>query len=96
MPKYVMLTTLTDQGLQTLRANPDRLEAVNRDVEELGAKVLHQWACLGPFDFVNVIEAPDAATIARLSVALGARGSAKLQSYELMEIEDFLDALHRG
>jgi uncharacterized protein with GYD domain len=93
MPKYVMLTTLTDQGLQTLRANPERLKAVNRDVEELGAKVLHQWACLGPFDFVNVIEAPDAGTIARLSVALGARGSAKLQSYELMEIEDFLDAL---
>lgn len=93
MPKYVMLTTLTDQGLQTLRANPDRLKAVNRDVEELGAKVLHQWACLGPFDFVNVIEAPDAGTIARLSVELGARGSAKLQSYELMEIEDFLDAL---
>jgi uncharacterized protein with GYD domain len=80
MPKYVMLTTLTDQGLQTLRANPDRLRAVNR-------------ACLGPFDFVNVIEAPDAATIAKLSVALGARGSAKLQSYELMEIEDFLNAL---
>jgi uncharacterized protein with GYD domain len=93
MPKYVMLTTLTDQGLQTLRANPDRLRAVNQDVEELGATVLHQWACLGPFDFVNVIEAPDAATIAKLSVALGARGSAKLQSYELMEIEDFLNAL---
>jgi uncharacterized protein with GYD domain len=93
MPKYVMLTTLTDQGLQTLRANPDRLKAVNHDVEELGASVLHQWACLGPFDFVNVIEAPDAATIAKISVALGARGSAKLQSYELMEIDDFLDAL---
>lgn len=93
MPKYVMLTTLTDQGLQTLRANPDRLRAVNQDVEELGATVLHQWACLGPFDFVNVIEAPDAATVAKLSVALGARGSAKLQSYELMEIDDFLNAL---
>lgn len=93
MPKYVMLTTLTDQGLQTLRANPDRLKAVNADVEELGATVLNQWACLGPFDFVNVIEAPDAATIAKISVVLGARGSAKLQSYELMEIDDFLDAL---
>ena len=93
MPKYVMLTTLTDQGLQTLRANPDRLKAVNADVVELGATVLNQWACLGPFDFVNVIEAPDAATIAKISVVLGARGSAKLQSYELMEIDDFLDAL---
>jgi uncharacterized protein with GYD domain len=93
MPKYIMLTTLTDQGLQTLRSHPERLRAVNRDVEELGAKVLYQWACLGPFDFVNVIEAPDAATVARLSVALGARGSAKLQSYELMEVDEFLAAL---
>jgi uncharacterized protein with GYD domain len=88
-----MLTTLTDQGLQTLRSHPERLRAVNRDVEELGAKVLHQWACLGPFDFVNIIEAPDAATVARLSVSLGARGSAKLQSYELMDVDEFLGAL---
>lgn len=95
MPTYVMLTTLTDQGLQTLRSNPERLRAVNRDVEALGAKVLHQWACLGPFDFVNIIEAPDAATISKLSVELGARGSAKLQSYELMEIDDFLHAIER-
>ena len=95
MPTYVMLTTLTDQGLQTLRSNPERLRAVNRDVEALGARVVHQWACLGPFDFVNIVEAPDAATISRLSVELGARGSAKLQSYELMEIDAFLAAIER-
>ena len=95
MPTYIMLTTLTDQGLQTLRSNPERLRAVNRDVEALGARVVHQWACLGPFDFVNIVEAPDAATISRLSVELGARGSAKLQSYELMEIDAFLTAIER-
>lgn len=95
MPTYIMLTTLTDQGLQTLRSNPERLRAVNRDVEALGARVVHQWACLGPFDFVNIIEAPDAGTISRLSVELGARGSAKLQSYELMEIDAFLAAVER-
>ncbi len=93
MPKYVMLTTLTDQGLQTLRSHPERLRAVNKDAEELGVTVLQQWACLGPFDFVNVVEAPDAITISRMSVILGARGSAKLQSYELMEIDDFLGAI---
>ena len=93
MPKYVMLTTLTDQGLQTLRSHPERLRAVNKDAEELGVTVLQQWACLGPFDFVNVVEAPDAMTISRMSVILGARGSAKLQSYELMEIDDFLGAI---
>jgi uncharacterized protein with GYD domain len=88
-----MLTSLTAQGVQTLKSNPDRLREVNRDVEELGAKVLHQWATLGPFDFVNVVEAPDTATVARVSVALGARGSAKLQTLPALEIEDLLAAL---
>jgi uncharacterized protein with GYD domain len=87
-----MLSTLTDQGLRTLQSNPERLREVNRDVEELGAKVLHQWGAIGQFDFVNVVEAPDAATIAKVSVALGARGSAKFQSYELLEIDTILES----
>jgi uncharacterized protein with GYD domain len=93
MPLYVMLSSLTPQGVQTLKANPDRLREVNRDIEELGAKVLHQWATLGPFDFVNIVEAPDAATIARVSVELGARGSAKLQTLEALTIDDLLASL---
>ena len=93
MPTYLMLTTLTPQGVQTLKANPSRLREVNRDVEELGAKVLHQWATLGEYDFVNIVEAPDAATVAKVSLALGARGSAKLQSLELVEIDALLGAL---
>ena len=93
MPTYLMLSTLTPQGVQTLKANPDRLREVNRDVEELGAKVLHQWATLGEYDFVNILEAPDAATVAKVSLALGARGSAKLQTFELIEIDDLLAQL---
>ena len=93
MPKYLMLTTLTAKGVQTFQANPDRIKEVNRDVEELGANVLHQWAMVGAYDFVNIVEAPDAATVARISVALGARGSAKLQSFELIEIDDLLARL---
>ena len=93
MPKYVMLTTLTAKGVQTLQAHPERLKEVNRDVEELGATVLHQWAMVGAYDFLNIVEAPDAATVARISVALGARGSAKLQSFELIEIDDLLARL---
>ena len=79
--------------MQTLKSNPDRLREVNKDVEELGAKVLHQWATLGPFDFVNVVEAPDAATIARVSIALSARGSAKLQTLTALDIEELLTAI---
>ena len=93
MPIYLLMTTLTSQGVQTLKANPDRLREVNHDVEELGAKVIHQWATLGPFDFVNVVEAPDAETIARVSVALGARGSAKLQTLTALSVDEFLNSL---
>ena len=93
MPKYVMLTTLTAKGVQTLQANPERLKEVNRDVEELGAKVLHQWGMSGAYDFLNIVEAPDAETVAKVSIALGARGSAKLQTFELIEIDSLLDQL---
>jgi uncharacterized protein with GYD domain len=93
MPKYLMLSSLSEQGLQTLRANPDRVREVNKDVEEMGARVLHQWFVLGPYDFVNIIEAPDASTIARLSVALGARGSVHTQSYEMLEVDELLNLL---
>ena len=90
MPTYILLTSLTAQGVQTLKANPDRLREVNRDVEELGAKVLHQWATLGEYDFVNIVEAPDDLTVARVSLALGARGSAKLESLPLVSIDELL------
>ena len=93
MPTYIMLTSLTAQGVQTLKANPDRLREVNRDVEELGAKVLHQWGMIGAYDFLNIVDAPDAATVAKVSIALGARGSAKLQTFELIEIDAMLEQL---
>jgi len=76
--------------VQTLTSNPARLREVNRDVEELGAKVLHQWASLGEYDFVNIVEAPDDLTVARVSLALGARGSAKLESLPLVSIDELL------
>ncbi len=93
MPKYLMLSTLSDQGLQTLRANPDRLREVNKDVEELGAKVIHQWFVLGPYDFVNIIEADNASIVAEVSISLGARGSVQTQSYEMLEVDDLIKLL---
>jgi len=66
---------------------------VNQDVEELGCKVLHQWATLGEFDFVNVVDAPDVATIARVSVALGARGSTKIETLPALPIDEFLQSI---
>ena len=93
MPLYLMLTTLTEKGVQTLNSNPGRVREVNRDIEELGARVLHQWATLGEFDFVNVVEAPDIATVAKISVSLGARGSTRIETLPALAIEDFLSTL---
>ncbi|HST17222.1 MAG TPA: GYD domain-containing protein [Gaiellaceae bacterium] len=87
------MTTLTQQGIQTLKSNPERLRQVNQDVEELGCRVLHQWATLGEFDFVNIVEAPDIATVAKVSVALSARGSTKIETLPALEIEEFLQTL---
>ena len=78
MATYILLSRLSTQGVQTLKSNPDRLREVNKDVEELGAKVLHQWATLGEYDFVNIVEAPDAATVAKISLALGSRDQMQL------------------
>ena len=66
---------------------------MNEDIAELGCKVLHQWATLGEFDFVNVVQAPDVATVAKVSVALGARGSTRIETLPALDVEDFLRAL---
>ena len=93
MPIFILLSRLSQQGVQTLQSNPSRLQEVNRDVEELGAKVLHQWASLGEYDFVNVVEAPDELTMANLSVKLGARGSVKFETLTLVPVDELLAAL---
>jgi uncharacterized protein with GYD domain len=93
MPLYLMLSRLSEKGVQTLNSNPARLREVNKDVEELGARVLHQWASLGEYDFVNVVEAPDDKTVMKISVKLGARGSVSFASLPLVPIEDVLSAL---
>ena len=93
MPTYLMLTTLTEKGVQTLHANPGRLREVNRDVEEMGAKVLHQWACLGEYDFVNIVEAPDEKTMARVSLELGSRGTSHYETLTAIPIDDFIASL---
>jgi uncharacterized protein with GYD domain len=93
MPTYVMLTTLTPEGVQTLKNNPQRLQEVNKEIEQLGAEVKAQWAVLGQYDFVNVIEAPDDTTMARVSLELGSRGTARYESLAAIAVDDFVGAL---
>ena len=93
MPTYVMLTRLTPEGVQTIKNNPSRIHEVNREVEQLGATVKAQWATLGQWDFVNVIEAPDEQTIARVSLELGSRGTGRYETLTAIGIDDFIGLL---
>jgi len=93
VPTYVMLATLTAEGVQTIKNNPSRIREVNREIEQLGATVTAQWATLGRFDFVNVIHAPDEQTIARVSLELGARGTVRYETLSAIPIDEFIDAI---
>jgi uncharacterized protein with GYD domain len=93
MPTYVMLTQLSPEGVQTVKNNPNRIREVNKEIESLGASVKAQWATLGRFDFVNIVEAPDEATMARVSMELGSRGTARYESLSAIPIDDFIASL---
>lgn len=93
MPTYLMLTNLTAEGVRTLKNNPSRMAEVNKEVEQIGAKVLAQYATLGQYDFVTVIEAPDERTMAKVSVELGSRGTLTSQTLTAMPASELADAL---
>ena len=93
MPTYVMLTKLTPEGVQTLKNNPSRILEVNKELAQLGAEVKAQWAVLGQYDFVNVVEAPDEKTMARVSLELGSRGTASYETLTGIPVEDFIATL---
>jgi uncharacterized protein with GYD domain len=93
MPTYVMLTNLTSEGVRTLKNNPNRVTEVNKEVEAIGVKVLAQYATLGPYDFVTIVEAPDDKTMAKVSVELGSRGTMKSQTLAAMPVEELAGAL---
>jgi uncharacterized protein with GYD domain len=96
VPKYVMLSTLGPDGSARLRENPERLREVSAEVEAMGVKVLEQFAVLGQWDFVNILEAPDEVTMARVATTLASRGTLKTLTMPVVEIEPFIEALKRG
>jgi uncharacterized protein with GYD domain len=93
MPTYVLLSTLTPEGRETLHSNPDRLRAVDKEIEALGCKVITQYALLGLYDFITVIEGPDNETMAHLSVDLGARRTANFLTLPAIPIDEFAKKL---
>ncbi|MGH7447872.1 MAG: GYD domain-containing protein [Longimicrobiales bacterium] len=95
MPTYILLSKLTDDGAETLRDKPGRIREVNDEIGKLGVKVVQQYAVLGPYDFVNIVEAPDNGTIARVSVELGARGSVQITTLAAIPLDEFVASLKR-
>ncbi len=93
MPTYVMLTNLTADGVRTLKNNPGRVAEVNKEVEQIGARVVAQYATLGQYDFVTVVEAPDEKTMAKVSVELGSRGTMTSQTLAAIPAGELADSL---
>ncbi|MDI6800689.1 MAG: GYD domain-containing protein [Thermodesulfovibrionales bacterium] len=93
MAYYVILSKLTDEGRKTIKNNPGRMFEVNKELEAMGVKVKEQFAVLGPYDFVNIVEAPDNETVLKMSVELGARGSVELLTLPAIPAEDIVKKL---
>jgi uncharacterized protein with GYD domain len=96
MPAFLMLSTVGPDGATTLTDNPDRLKAVNAEVEAMGVKVVAQWALLGQYDFATILEAPDEMTMARVSLVLGSRGTLKTLTLAAIPIDDYVEGVLRA
>jgi uncharacterized protein with GYD domain len=92
MPVYIMLTTLTDEGRKTIKENPARIKEVNQEVEAMGVKILAQYALLGPYDFVNILDAPSNEAVSKVALELGSRGTLQTMTMAGMKIDEFISA----
>jgi uncharacterized protein with GYD domain len=90
MPTYILLSTLTAEGRKTIKERPERIKEVNEEIKAFGAKVISQYAVMGPYDFVSVVEAPNNEAIVRVSVELGSRGTVEIMSLSATPIDDFI------
>lgn len=95
MATFIMLSTLTDEGAKTIKQNPERIREVNREIEKLSVRVVSQYAVLGQYDFVSIVEAPDLNTVVRISAELASRGSIKIQTLAAIPIDDFIAGLRK-
>ena len=90
MPLYILLSTLTPEGRKTIKKNAERIKEVNKEIEVYGAKVVAQYAVLGPYDFVNIVEAPDNNAVAHVSLELGSRGTIEIMTLPAMPVNEFI------
>ena len=95
MATYIMLSTLTDEGRKTVKQRPERIKEVNQEIEAFGAKVTAQYAVLGPYDFVNIVDAPDNEAITKVSLELGSRGTVHLVTLPAIDVDEFIERVAR-
>jgi uncharacterized protein with GYD domain len=95
VPIYVMLTNLTDEGRKTIKENPDRIKAVNQEVEAMGVKIVAQYALLGPYDFVNILDAQNSEVVSRVAVELGSRGTLQTMTMAALSLDEFIKGLKK-
>jgi len=93
MPVYIMMTTLTDEGRKTIKEKPERIKEVNKEVEGMGVKILSQYAVLGQYDFLNILEAPSNESVVKVALELGARGTVQTTTLAAMKLDDFINSL---
>ena len=93
MPTYLLLSKLTPEGRKTLHSEPQRIEEVNRELGSMGVNVLSQYALLGVYDFATIVEAPDNATIAHLSIDVGSRGTLEITTLPALTIGELTRGL---
>jgi uncharacterized protein with GYD domain len=95
MALYVMMTNLTDEGRKTVKANPQRIKEVNKEVEAMGVKILAQYVVLGQYDFINILEAPNNEVVAKVATELGSRGTLQTMTLAAMKLDEFVDSLKK-
>ncbi len=93
MAVYIALSTLTDEGRKTLKQKPGRIKEVNKEIEAMGIKVLEQYAVLGSYDFVTLLDAPSNEAVMKMSVELGSRGTVQLMTLPAITVDEFIKTL---
>lgn len=93
MPYFVLLSNLTDEGRRTIKSKPERIKEVNKEIEIMGGKVISQYALLGGYDFITILEAKDNETVAKISIELGARGTVQISSLPAIPVDEFIKSI---
>ncbi len=93
MNTYILLSKLTQDGRKTIKQRPERIREVDEELEKKGVKVIEQYATLGPYDFVNIVEAPDNETISEISVDLCSRGTVEILTLVAIPIDELIESL---